>query len=124
MADPPSRCNQESENTSETQPIAPVQHDHDPQQQSVAIMATETNNIMSSTTNKLSETEARLDVELQVLAKMKLAFSASIHMLEEVHDTLEDMGRRVDWLCATSKLCRAAIKDKQERGAQANDNET
>lgn len=54
--------------------------------------------------------EARLDAELQLVRKMRLAFTSSLHMLEAARDDLIAMGLRMDRLQQASQLCRTALQ--------------
>lgn len=59
--------------------------------------------------------DAQLDLELHVIRKMRLAFEASLQMLEAVRDDLVEMGDRMDRLAAASKRCREALRNKKQR---------
>jgi D-alanyl-D-alanine dipeptidase len=60
----------------------------------------------------VSEEEARLDVELKVVRKMRLAFTATLKLLEAARDDLVEMGSRIDRLTTTSQKCRATLEEK------------
>jgi hypothetical protein len=63
-----------------------------------------------------AEEEGRLaDAELRLVRRMRLAFEASLRMLEAARDDLEEMGDRMDRLARASELCRGALRDKKER---------
>jgi hypothetical protein len=60
--------------------------------------------------------EGRLvDAELRLVRRMRLAFEASLRMLEAARDDLEEMGDRMDRLARASELCRGALRGKKER---------
>lgn len=65
----------------------------------------------------ISEEEARLDFELKVVRKMRLAFSATLQLLEAARDDLAEKGRRLDRLTAASHLCRSALQEKKKQKA-------
>jgi hypothetical protein len=54
-------------------------------------------------------------IELQVLRKMRLAFGATLHMLECARDDLKAMGDRMERLRCASEQCRKAL-DKNNNG--------
>jgi hypothetical protein len=65
-----------------------------------------------------AEEEGRLvDAELRLVRRMRLAFEASLRMMEAARDDLEEMGDRMDRLARASELCRGALRDKKEREA-------
>jgi hypothetical protein len=53
--------------------------------------------------------ELKLDEELRILRKLKLAFAASLPMLEAAQKDLIEMGNRLDRLRIASEQCRAAL---------------
>jgi hypothetical protein len=55
------------------------------------------------------------DMELHLVRRMRLAFEASLQMLEAVRDDLVEMGDRMDRLSRASQLCREALRKKKER---------
>ncbi|GKZ00682.1 hypothetical protein MPSEU_001020300 [Mayamaea pseudoterrestris] len=57
--------------------------------------------------------EARLDFELHLIQKLNMAFSASLHMFESVHNGLDDLGTRIDRLTESSRKCREALAQKR-----------
>ena len=62
-----------------------------------------------------SEEEIRLDQELELLRKMRLAFASTLHMFETVRDDLNEMGNRMDRLRTASELCRKAIMANKKK---------
>lgn len=56
------------------------------------------------------------DIELELIRKMRLAFGATLHMLECARDDLKAMGDRMERLRRASELCRKALEraDKKE----------
>lgn len=63
----------------------------------------------------LTDEEARLDAELEIIEKMKQAFAAGLHMLEAARDDLVEMGNRMDRLRHASELCRKALEREKGR---------
>lgn len=59
--------------------------------------------------------EERLDYELFLIRRMRLAFESSLHMLEAARDDLVELGARMDRLQRASQLCRQALQEKKER---------
>ena len=68
-----------------------------------------------------SEEEIRLDQELELLRKMRLAFASTLHMFETVRDDLNEMGNRMDRLRTASELCRKAIVAKKKADKETSD---
>lgn len=65
--------------------------------------------------------DARLDFEIQLVRKMRLAFASSLHMLEAARDDLVEIGARMDRLQAASELCRESLRAKQAQESTAED---
>lgn len=61
----------------------------------------------------ISEAEAHLDFELTMIRKMRLAFTATLKLLEAVRDDLGELGHRMDRLTAASRRCRTLLLEKK-----------
>ena len=61
------------------------------------------------------EREERLDRELCLVRKMRLALASTLHMFEAARDDLVEMGNRMDRLRASSELCRKALREKKAK---------
>jgi len=61
------------------------------------------------------EEEQLLDCELYLIRKMRLAFAASLRMLEAARDDMNHMSSRMDRLRNASWLCRKALAEKKKR---------
>jgi len=59
------------------------------------------------------EEEQLLDCELYLIRKMRLAFAASLRMLEAARDDMNHMSSRMDRLRNASWLCRKALAEKK-----------
>jgi hypothetical protein len=64
---------------------------------------------ISSDPSQVVDEEWKLDQELRILRKLKLAFAASLPMLEAAQNDLVEMGNRLDRLRIASEQCRAAL---------------
>ena len=53
-----------------------------------------------------SSEEEDLSAELELISKLRLAFGATLQMLEAVRDNLVIMGERMDRLQESSRKCR------------------
>lgn len=60
--------------------------------------------------NDSNKEEQKLDQELRILRKLKLALAASLPMLEAAQHDLVEMGNRLDRLRIASERCRAALE--------------
>jgi hypothetical protein len=65
---------------------------------------------------------SRDHVELQLLRKMRLAFGATLHMLECARDDLKAMGDRMERLRFASEQCRKALDKKNDCERKDNKN--
>jgi len=65
------------------------------------------------------EAAALLDRELHVIRKLRLAFQASLHLLEAARDDLVAMGERVERLTVASRQCREQLLAKRENEAHS-----
>lgn len=63
----------------------------------------------------VGEEEARLDEELVGLRRMRLAFGATLHLLEAIRDDLRSHGHHADRVTSASVECRAALVDAQHQ---------
>jgi hypothetical protein len=61
----------------------------------------------------VEEEERSLEYELALVRKVRLAMTASLHMLETARDDLEEMGNRMDRLQVSSQVCRQAFLNSQ-----------
>lgn len=57
--------------------------------------------------------EARLEMELLLVRKMRQAFTSSLQMLEAARDDLIGMGLRMERLQQASALCRTALLSRE-----------
>jgi hypothetical protein len=70
--------------------------------------------------NEISSCEARMDRELEMLRKMRLAMTATLAMFEAARDDLAELGDRMDRLRIASRACRKSIlEERGERHEQA-----
>ena len=66
----------------------------------------------------LKEEESQLDLELHVIRKMRLAFEASLQMLEAARGDLEEIGERMDRLAAACVVDEDAATLLGKAGAE------
>jgi hypothetical protein len=62
-----------------------------------------------------SEEEFRLDCELQVLRRMRLALVSTLHLLEAARDDLQHGARDIDQLAAASARVRRAFAEMKKQ---------
>lgn len=75
----------------------------------------ETDQVEDQEDSELREREERLDHELRLIGKMRVAMASSLHMFEAARDSLVELGDRMDRLQAASELCRKALAEKKVR---------
>ena len=110
-----------------------MQHNHDEEGDNTSRDTTRTNdmNVVDSndrgtaTTTSGSNIESETTIvttpitELELIAKLRLAFGATLEMLEAARDNLVTLGERMDRLHDTSRQCRMALLlQRQERQGQ------
>lgn len=61
------------------------------------------------------EREARLDLELELVRKLRVALTATLYMFESVRDDVTEMGERMDRLRLASERCRKALMEEETR---------
>ncbi len=59
--------------------------------------------------------EARLQAELEIVTKMRQAFTAALQMLEAARDDLIEMGWRMERLQQASVQCRTAWQEQSTK---------
>jgi hypothetical protein len=64
---------------------------------------------------EVTQREERLDRELRIVRKMRLALASTLHMFEAARDDLVELGNRMDRLRAASELCRKALTENKAR---------
>lgn len=64
---------------------------------------------------EMTQREERLDHELRLVRKMRLALASTLHMFEAARDDLVELGNRMDRLRAASELCRKALREKKAK---------
>ena len=65
-----------------------------------------------------SSEEEDLSAELELISKLRLAFGATLQMLEAVRDNLVIMGERMDRLQESSRKCREHYLMQQKEESQ------
>jgi hypothetical protein len=83
----------------------------------------EDDSLPAVTSNEEEEYEARLDYELKVIWKMRVAYASCLYMLESTRDDLVEMGNRMDRLRNVSELCRKALTEKKTSASAAPNHE-
>lgn len=56
------------------------------------------------------------DPEIQLLTRVRLALSATLHLLECARDDMVALGERMDRLRLASERCREALENKKKKG--------
>ena len=76
--------------------------------------------ISSKTTTTIANSIAATTpiTELELIAKLRLAFGATLQMLEAARDNLVTLGERMDRLHDTSQQCRLALLERQQQQQQ------
>ena len=59
--------------------------------------------------------EAKLDLELKLVKKMRLALTATLHMFEAARDDMREMGKRMDELRESSQSFRTAFLESKSQ---------
>ena len=73
----------------------------------------------TATHQDLTDREQRLDHELRLIRKMRLAFASTLHMLEAARDSMVELGDRMERLQTASELCRTTLEEKKVRDQEA-----